>query len=102
MFEAGKRFTQAQGLFNASLFVLLIASPVNTLLNHLFVFILEWDLDGTCSSNRTHAQLTPSLAVGVYLLHQPERAGVLAWIHTRYAQELGSHGKTPCSWDHHG
>jgi MATE family multidrug resistance protein len=42
LFEAGKRFTQAQGLFNASLIVLLICTPINIWLNYLFVFV--WDL----------------------------------------------------------
>ncbi|KAE9991915.1 hypothetical protein EG327_010593 [Venturia inaequalis] len=42
LFEAGKRFTQAQGLFNASLIVLLICTPINIALNYLFVF--AWGL----------------------------------------------------------
>jgi MATE family multidrug resistance protein len=46
LFEAGKRFTQAQGLFNASLFVLLICTPINILLNYLFVFTFHWGLNG--------------------------------------------------------
>lgn len=46
LFEAGKRFTQAQGLFNASLYVLLICTPINILLNYLFVWVFDWGLDG--------------------------------------------------------
>jgi MATE family multidrug resistance protein len=46
LFEAGKRFTQAQGLFNASLFVLLLCTPINILLNYLFVFTFGWGLSG--------------------------------------------------------
>jgi MATE family multidrug resistance protein len=46
LFEAGKRFTQAQGLFNASLFVLLLCTPINILLNYLFVFTFNWGLTG--------------------------------------------------------
>jgi multidrug resistance protein, MATE family len=45
-FEAGKRFVQAQGIFNASLFVLFISAPTNVLLNYLFVFIFDWGLTG--------------------------------------------------------
>jgi len=38
-FEAGKRFVQAQGFFNAPLFVLLICGPLNVLLHWLFVWV---------------------------------------------------------------
>ncbi|KAF8448329.1 MATE efflux family protein [Terfezia claveryi] len=37
-FEAGKRFTQAQGLFAASTWVLLITSPINAFLNWALVW----------------------------------------------------------------
>ncbi|KAK4126127.1 MATE efflux family protein [Parathielavia appendiculata] len=37
-FEGGKRFVQAQGLFHATTYVLLIAAPTNMLLNWLFVW----------------------------------------------------------------
>jgi MatE len=39
MFEAGKRFVQAQGLFNANLYVLLICAPANAFMNWLFVWV---------------------------------------------------------------
>jgi Na+-driven multidrug efflux pump len=39
IFEAGKRFVQAQGNFTASLVVLIICAPINLLLNWLFVFV---------------------------------------------------------------
>jgi hypothetical protein len=39
MFESGKRFVQAQGLFNASLYVLLIGAPFNFFLNWLLIWI---------------------------------------------------------------
>ena len=38
-FESGKRYTQAQGLFSASLYVLLICAPLNALMNWLFVWV---------------------------------------------------------------
>lgn len=38
-FEAGKRYVQAQGLFSASLFVLLICAPLNAFMNWLFVWV---------------------------------------------------------------
>lgn len=37
-FEAGKRFVQAQGMFSASLMVLLICAPLNAFMNWLFVW----------------------------------------------------------------
>ena len=38
-FEAGKRYVQAQGLFSASLYVLLICAPLNAFMNWLFVWV---------------------------------------------------------------
>ena len=61
IFEAGKRFTQAQGLFNASLFVLLIATPINIVLNYVFVFVLDWDLTGAALATVVSNNLLPLL-----------------------------------------
>jgi len=41
IFEAGKRFVQAQGLFHAVTFVLLAAAPINVFANWLLVWKLE-------------------------------------------------------------
>ncbi len=38
-FESGKRYLQAQGLFSASLYVLLICAPLNAYMNWLFVWV---------------------------------------------------------------
>ena len=38
-FESGKRYLQAQGLFSASLYILLICAPLNVLMNWLFVWV---------------------------------------------------------------
>lgn len=38
-FEAGKRFMQAQGLFSASLYVLMICAPFNAFLNWFLVWV---------------------------------------------------------------
>ncbi|KAK0722172.1 mate-domain-containing protein [Lasiosphaeria miniovina] len=46
VFEAGKRFVQAQGLFHATTYVLLVAAPTNILLNWLFVWKLGWGFNG--------------------------------------------------------
>jgi len=45
-FEAGKRFVQAQGLFHATTYVLLIAAPANVLMNYLFVWKFGWGFVG--------------------------------------------------------
>jgi len=61
VFEAGKRFTQAQGLFNASLFVLLVATPANILLNWLFVWNLDMGLTGAALAVVISNNLLPLL-----------------------------------------
>ena len=38
-FESGKRYVQAQGIFSASLYVLLICAPLNAFMNWLFVWV---------------------------------------------------------------
>ncbi|KAJ6184561.1 hypothetical protein N7519_005862 [Penicillium mononematosum] len=45
-FESGKRFFQAQGLFSASLVVLLICSTLNIFMGWLFVWRLQWGFIG--------------------------------------------------------
>ncbi len=45
-FEAGKRFVQAQGLFSASLYVLLFCAPLNAFMNWLFVWKFRWGFIG--------------------------------------------------------
>ena len=38
-FEGGKRYVQAQGMFNVGLYVLLICAPLNAIMNYLFVWV---------------------------------------------------------------
>lgn len=45
-FEAGKRFVQAQGLFSATLYVLIVMAPLNAFLHWLFVWHLGWGFIG--------------------------------------------------------
>ena len=45
-FEAGKRYVQAQGLFRATLYVLLFVSPLNVFLHWLFVWHFQWGYIG--------------------------------------------------------
>ncbi|GKZ35073.1 hypothetical protein AbraIFM66950_005513 [Aspergillus brasiliensis] len=46
MFESGKRYFQAQGLFLASLYVLLLVAPVSVFLQWWFVWHLGWGFIG--------------------------------------------------------
>lgn len=45
-FESGKRFVQAQGLFSANFYVLLVCAPLNAFMNWLFVWKFEWGFVG--------------------------------------------------------
>jgi len=45
-FEAGKRYVQAQGLFSASLYVLLFCAPFNAFMNWFFVWHLHMGFKG--------------------------------------------------------
>ncbi|KAI9770523.1 MAG: hypothetical protein M1840_003113 [Geoglossum simile] len=45
-FESGKRYLQAQGLFNATLYVLLFCAPLNAFMNWLFVWKFGWGFIG--------------------------------------------------------
>jgi MATE family multidrug resistance protein len=46
LFESGKRFVQAQGLFSATTYVLLVAAPLNAFMNWLFVWHFNWGFIG--------------------------------------------------------
>ncbi|KAL9126715.1 MAG: hypothetical protein Q9217_004278 [Psora testacea] len=45
-FESTKRYLQAQGLFSASLYVLLFCAPLNAFMNWLFVWKFNWGFTG--------------------------------------------------------
>ncbi|KAJ5756777.1 hypothetical protein N7533_006320 [Penicillium manginii] len=45
-FESGKRYLQAQGVFSASLWVLLVCAPLNAFMNWFFVWKLGWGFIG--------------------------------------------------------
>lgn len=45
-FESGKRYLQAQGLFSANMYILLICAPLNALMNYIFVWRLDWGFVG--------------------------------------------------------
>ncbi|KAL1303556.1 hypothetical protein AAFC00_006926 [Neodothiora populina] len=60
-FEAGKRYVQAQGLFSATLIVLLICAPLNALLHYIFVWRLNWGFIGAPIAVVTIENLMPLL-----------------------------------------
>ncbi|KAI1103116.1 multidrug and toxin extrusion protein [Jackrogersella minutella] len=60
-FEAGKRFFQSQGLFVATTYVLLIAAPLNILINWLLVWHLGWGFVGAPISVAITQTLMPLL-----------------------------------------
>ncbi|EMC91591.1 hypothetical protein BAUCODRAFT_79694 [Baudoinia panamericana UAMH 10762] len=45
-FESAKRYVQAQGRFDATMYVLLIAAPLNIFMHWLFVWKFEWGFIG--------------------------------------------------------
>jgi MATE family multidrug resistance protein len=45
-FESGKRYLQAQGLFSATMYILLICAPLNAFLNWFMVWHLKWGFIG--------------------------------------------------------
>ena len=61
VFEAGKRFVQAQGLFHATTYVLLIAAPTNILLNWLFVWEFGWGYKGAPLAVAITQNMLPAL-----------------------------------------
>jgi len=67
IFEAAKRFLQAQSDFTSSLVVLIICAPVNVFLNWLFCFRLHWGITGTALAAALTNNLRPILLV-VYVL----------------------------------
>ncbi|KUI56889.1 hypothetical protein VP1G_04224 [Cytospora mali] len=63
VFEGGKRFVQAQGLFQATTYVLLIAAPLNVFLNWFFVWHLELGFIGAPISVVITQNLLPVLLI---------------------------------------
>ncbi|KAL8930956.1 MAG: hypothetical protein Q9208_000057 [Pyrenodesmia sp. 3 TL-2023] len=62
-FEATKRYLQAQGLFSASLYVLLICAPLNAFMNWLFVWRFRWGFVGAPIAVAVTDNLLPILLI---------------------------------------
>ncbi|KAE8375028.1 mate-domain-containing protein [Aspergillus bertholletiae] len=72
-FESGKRYVQAQGLFSASLYVLLICAPLNAFMNWLFVWKFQWGFVGAPIAVAITDNLMPLfLFLYVYLIDGAE------------------------------
>jgi len=72
-FESGKRYVQAQGLFSANLYVLLICAPLNAVMNYLFVWQLKWGFVGAPIAVAITDNLLPVVLFGyVYLVRGRE------------------------------
>ena len=61
LFETGKRFTQAQGLFRATTYVLVIVAPLNILFLYLFVWRFGWGFLGAPAAVAVSDNLLPLL-----------------------------------------
>ncbi|KAI4096879.1 MAG: hypothetical protein LQ344_000679 [Seirophora lacunosa] len=62
-FEATKRYLQAQGLFAASLYVLLICAPLNAFMNWCFVWYFDWGFVGAPIAVAVTDMLLPTLLI---------------------------------------
>lgn len=117
-FESGKRYLQAQGIFSASLYVLIFCAPLNAFLNWFFVWVsivythfrtmkilmnvaetsmgLHWRAHRRCH----HGNTSPNLPVHLCLFLRWIR--VLVWIQSTCLPELGSNDPLGTPGAHHG
>ncbi|KAI0391417.1 MATE efflux family protein [Xylariaceae sp. FL0594] len=63
VFETGKRLLQAQGLFRATTYILLVSAPVNVFLNWLLIIRLGWGFLGAPVAVMLTRNLLPLLLV---------------------------------------
>jgi MATE family multidrug resistance protein len=76
-FEAAKRYVQAQGLFSASLYVLLFCAPLNAFMNWLFVWKFKWGFVGAPIAVAVTDNLLP-LGLFIYVRFF-SRKGMSCW-----------------------
>ncbi|KAL9007615.1 MAG: hypothetical protein Q9173_007157 [Seirophora scorigena] len=74
-FEATKRYLQAQGLFSASLYVLLVCAPLNAFMNWCFVWYFDWGFVGAPIAVAVTEILLPTLLI----LYVRFVAGMACW-----------------------
>lgn len=76
-FEAAKRYVQAQGLFSASLYVLIICAPINAFLNWFLVWHLKIGFIGAPIAVATTDNLLP-LGLFIYVRFI-SKSGMSCW-----------------------
>ncbi|KAJ5595026.1 MATE efflux family protein [Penicillium hispanicum] len=97
-FETGKRFVNAQGIFNAPTYVLICVVPINIALHWLFVYKLEWGFIGAplaaaISDTTLAAGLLVSASVfGVGWQLWPGLSFIVEWSHWRTLLRLAIPG----------
>ncbi|KAK9456239.1 mate-domain-containing protein [Dipodascopsis uninucleata] len=86
-FEALKKYLQVQGLVQAGTYVLLITSPLNVLLNYLFVFKFGFGINGGAFATG----LTYWLSFFGLIIYTRNSRGIKCWggFSTRALQNLG-------------
>lgn len=75
-FEAGKRYVQAQGLFSASLYVLIVCAPINAFLNWVFVWYLGMGFPGAPLAVAITDNLLP---LGLFIYVRLSKTGMSCW-----------------------
>lgn len=115
-FESGKRYLQAQGVFSASLYVLIVCAPLNAFLNWFFVWVgpspsllnmstlttteITMGLHRCTHCRGHHRNASPTLPVRIHLLRRGLR--MLVRLHQAGPRELGPDGPSRPSRIDHG
>ncbi len=120
-FESGKRFVQAQGLFSASLYVLLFCAPLNAFMNWLFVWVSRSNRFPNVPQPFTLTTQNPEIQMGFHrrphrrrrnrpappprplpLRPLRQRPRLLERLHTPRLPKLGPHDPPRNPRPHHG
>lgn len=117
-FESGKRYLQAQGVFSASLYVLIVCAPLNAFLNWFFVWvslvhtftsliiILMDEIETSVGIHRcAHCRCdhgNPSSNLPLHLCLFLRWIRVLVWVQSTCVPELGPNDSTGASGVDHG
>lgn len=78
LFEAGRRFSQAQGLFYGPLFVILMAIPINIFFNWLLVFRFQWGFIGAALALSITRDILPILLLAYVIIIEP--SSLKCWV----------------------
>ena len=78
LFETGRRFIQAQGLFYGPLLVVLVTLPINLFLNWLLVFKLHWGFIGAAFAWSITRDILPILLLAYVVIIEP--SSLKCWV----------------------